>query len=227
MDTVKEWHRLTEYYSNRATEELLELAVDFDGLTEVAQQVLRGELTKRGLPQPEDIAPERASKLDKKFGASPAKAGRRFGDSVLDPLLPTEEPNAVEAHSIKEYSWKVVLCECNEREDAADVMAALERAGIQSWYDGPGGPFSTLRYGPRVLVGADDLESARRVIEQPIPQDIRDQTRTPVPDFEVPNCTKCGATDPLLESVDPSNTWFCENCGTRWSEPIRKTQIAQ
>jgi ribosomal protein L37AE/L43A len=40
-----------------------------------------------------------------------------------------------------------------------------------------------------------------------------------VPDFEPPVCPKCGAEDPLLESVDPLNTWLCEICGEQWTDP--------
>ena len=221
MDPVKEWQRLTEYYGERIDEELLELARDFEGLTEVAQQVLRDELKKRELPRPEDIAAKLSSKAAKKVGASPGKAKSLFGESVLDPILSLEdssEDSEAEAPLQKDYSWKVVLCECNEREDAADLVAALDRAGIESWYSGPSGPRSFSAYGPQVLVGADDLEAAQLVMQQPIPQDIHDQTRTPVPDFETPNCAKCGALDPLLESVEPFNTWLCENCGARWTE---------
>jgi hypothetical protein len=212
LDTVKEWQRLTEYYGGRVDEELLELAADFEGLTDVAQQVLRDELKKRHLPPPGSRDP----RTSKKIGTPVWKHPAAYADPVAEPE-PSDE-------SASEYTWKVVLCECNEREDAADLMAALERAGIGSWYDGPNSPFSSLRYGPRVLVGADDLEAAQMVMQRPIPQDIHDQTRTPVLDFETPNCAKCGAADPLLESVDPSNTWFCENCGARWNEPLSASE---
>lgn len=110
------------------------------------------------------------------------------------------------------------LCECNEREDALDVLEVLKGAGIESWYDGPSNPFSTLPFGPRVLVAADDLEVAQKILEPSIRQEIRDPNRTVVPDFEVPGCANCGTPDPLLESVQPSNTWFCEACGARWRE---------
>ena len=221
MDIVTEWQRLTKYYSERNDEELLELAADFEGLTEVAQGVLRDELKRRALPPPEKISAQLSSKRrEKSKGASPGKASDLFGDSNLNPILPQEEEETEES-SVSDYTWKVVLCECNEREDAADLMTALEGAGIESWFDESGPSLPLRPYGPRVLVAADDIEAAQQVMQRPISQDIRDQTRTPIPDFETPNCTKCGALDPLLESVDPANSWFCENCGARWSEPVR------
>jgi len=206
VDPAKEWQRLTDYYGERIDEELLELATDFDGLTEVARQVLRDELKKRGLPPPEIGDPAARGRTGTPIFSHPAT----IQESVA------ESEDTIDA--LRDYSWKVVLCECNEREDAEDLVAALERAGIESWYDGPSDSRSFSANSPRVLVGADDLEAAQRVMQQPIPQDIHDQTRTIVPDFETPNCAKCGALDPLLERVEPFNTWLCENCGARWTE---------
>ena len=33
-----------------------------------------------------------------------------------------------------------------------------------------------------------------------------------------PACPKCGAPDPLLESVEPVNTWSCEICNATWTD---------
>lgn len=211
METANEWQRLTEYYRDRVDEELIELAVDFEGLTDVAQGVLRDELKRRGLPQPEDLT----SRERGKTGAS------AWSHAAAEARIPPAVDFADGPH---DYTWRVVLCECNEREDALDAIEALKGAGIESWYDGPSNPFSTLPYGPRILVAADNLEAAQRILEQPVSQEIRDRNRTPVPDFEVPACASCGATDPLLESVEPSNTWVCENCGRRWCEPSSANQ---
>jgi hypothetical protein len=38
------------------------------------------------------------------------------------------------------------------------------------------------------------------------------------PEFEPPRCPQCGAEDPVLEGVDPFNTWLCEACGKQWTE---------
>jgi uncharacterized protein (DUF983 family) len=39
-----------------------------------------------------------------------------------------------------------------------------------------------------------------------------------VPEYELPVCPKCGAGDPVLEGVDPFNSWLCEACGNEWTE---------
>jgi hypothetical protein len=71
---------------------------------------------------------------------------------------------------------------------------------------------------PRILVAADQLEQARDIAKRPIPQEIIEQSQMKAPEFEAPVCPKCGAPDPLLESVDPVNTWLCEACEHEWTE---------
>ena len=80
-----------------------------------------------------------------------------------------------------------------------------------------------------MLVAADQLEQARAIAAQPIPQEIIEESKTEVPEFELPVCPKCGAADPVLEGVDPVNTWRCEACGYEWTEPaadVEKTAEA-
>ena len=58
---------------------------------------------------------------------------------------------------------------------------------------------------------------------RPIPAgDHRPIQTWKMPEFEAPKCPKCGAEDPVLESVEPTNTWLCEACGKRWTEPAQK-----
>ncbi|MGA8530297.1 MAG: hypothetical protein WB622_11325, partial [Acidobacteriaceae bacterium] len=57
------------------------------------------------------------------------------------------------------------------------------------------------------------------IIARPIPQEIVEQSKVRVEDFVPPTCPKCGAADPLLEAVEPTNMWLCEVCGAEWSEP--------
>jgi transposase-like protein len=71
---------------------------------------------------------------------------------------------------------------------------------------------------PRVVVAADELEEARAIAARPIPQEIINQSRVKVEDYEPPVCPRCGAADPLLQGVDPFNQWLCESCRARWTE---------
>ncbi len=74
----------------------------------------------------------------------------------------------------------------------------------------------------QINVAADQLEEAREIAAQPIPQEIIEWQRElrEAPAYEIPVCPKCKAEDPTLESVEPTNSWLCESCGYTWSDPI-------
>lgn len=213
-DPGSEWQRLTALYQQKSDEELLELADDFGNLTDVAQQVLRDELRKRRLALPQAQTPTaEPPQMDRrpKFGAWSRAIAEQNGD------LDTEDEESGEDPPV-EYTWKTLLRTCDTREEAWQISEMLKRSGIESWIEAPEQGSLDLT-GPRVIVAADELEQARAIAAQPIPQEIIDQSRVRVEDFVPPACPKCGAADPLLESVEPTNSWLCEVCGAEWSEP--------
>jgi hypothetical protein len=140
-----------------------------------------------------------------------AEQNREFDASAPNPD-PEQEDQPVE------FTWKTLLCECEEREQAWQVAEVLRRAGIESWIEGPRSQNSFDVIRPRVIVAADQLDDARAILAQPIPQDVIDQSKVKVEDFVPPACPKCGTSDPLLASVDPANLWLCEHCGARWGD---------
>jgi hypothetical protein len=209
-----EWQSLTEHYRAMCDEDLEELAADFTDLTETAQQVLRNEMKNRGLGElqtgPE---PQTTGEVPKQPDAPP-----QFRSSV-DP--DSYDRQTIDAGQSKdedpktEYTWKTPLCECESGDQALQLREVLKRAGIESWIEtasaGLGGYL-------RIQVAADQLDQAIEIAGQPIPQDILDQYREKVPEYEPPRCPNCGAQDPVLEAVDPVNSWLCEACGRQWTE---------
>lgn len=216
-DPLVEWQRLTETYGKMYDAELLELAASKDDLTEQAQQVLSDEMRKRGLSLAQ-TAGAQAGRSD--WGRGKAFAGPEADveGSELD-ADPADGPGG-EARPV-DYTWKTVLCECETTDQAWQLATALQKVGIENWVEGQNtsSPFGgkDVRYA-RVIVPADRLEEAREVAARPIPKEIVEDLETPVPEFELPVCPKCGAGDPLLEGVDPVNTWLCEACEHEWSE---------
>jgi hypothetical protein len=213
INPAEEWQRLTEHYHQIGDEELQELAAEFDDLTEMAKQVLRSELRNRGLAEPgakpHSLAtshsftePRFHSSTDPEAGVSRA---REFDESG-------------EEDGPKEFTWKTPLCDCDTADQAYQIREMLRRAGIDAWVEEPGSRWSVST--PRVVVAADQLEEAIQVARQPIPQDIIEESKVNVPEFETPTCPKCGAEDPVLEAVDPSNAWLCEACGSQWMDPV-------
>ena len=58
------------------------------------------------------------------------------------------------------------------------------------------------------------------VLAQPISAEVMEQYESAKEsgDFQSPDCPRCGTPDPLLESADPVNEWFCESCGHQWKD---------
>jgi hypothetical protein len=236
IDYSAEWQRLTQHYAAVSDEELRELAAQFGDLTEIAQQVLRDEMRKRKLGDPSDPRrPEEQREVTRWADESWSSKSQAFvpaPQSLSGPGLPgivppsqwdtapdqPEDDNGDEEEDQeREYTWKTLLCECETPEEAWQIHEVLRRAGIESWIEAPP-RYATV---PRVIVAADQLDQARQIAAQPIPQDIVDESKMTMPEFESPRCPRCKAEDPVLESVEPSNHWSCESCGYEWSEPVK------
>ncbi len=144
---------------------------------------------------------------------------RGLGDPRA-PLPPSAPDPADAAGQPAEFTWKTPLCDCESMQHARLFIEVLRRAGIESWIEGAG-RYTWESSGPRLLVAADQLEQARAVLAQPIPEEVLEQAAeldAPAP-FELPACPECGAADPILLAVDPVNHWQCEACGHEWSDP--------
>jgi hypothetical protein len=216
-DPFAERQRLGEVYSKMYDDELINLAIDASDLTATAQEALRQEMRNRGLGEPQEAIKARTIPEPRLERRAPM-IGNQGGASQL--ILDSRDAHD-ESTGPQEFTWKTLLCECETAEQARQLSEMLKRAGIESWVEGPG---SYSRYSglnlanPRVVVAADQLEDAQRILSQPIPEEIVDESKTTLPEFALPVCPKCGAADPALEGVDPFNTWRCEACGCQWTE---------
>lgn len=207
-DPAEDWRRLTGLYRAMSDLELHELAADFANLTGMAQQVLHDELRRRGLNLP-------LAQREVLMNGVPLLRPRPFA-------MPADASVAGAGRDLPvEYTWKTLLCDCDEPEQAWQICEVLRQAGIESWIEGPG------RYSlhaeldltnPRVLVAADQLDEARTIAARPISPEIAELSKMKLPDFEPPPCPRCGAQDPLLEAVHSFNVWKCEVCGQQWSD---------
>jgi hypothetical protein len=218
-----DWQGLSEHYRSMYDEELENLAAEFDDLTETAKQVLRNELSSRGLPPPgtKPAAPKSRPAVQPGTGSSePLRWSGGF--DALGGMIQSPGPSRSfdandEGSSSSEFTWKTLLCECDTTEQAQQIREMLKRAGIESWIEQPGTRWSVSS--PRVVVAADQLEDAIELARRPIPQEIVDEIKTEMPEYEPPQCPDCGADDPVLESAEPTNSWLCEACGAQWQEP--------
>jgi hypothetical protein len=203
---AEDWQSLTANYRGMCDEELLELADSIDDLTETAKMILENELRMRGLEprKPQPPAP---------MVSNNAQVNSELPSRHLSPDPVFSVSGDGQPH---EYTWKTPLRECKDAKEAWQLGSALSRAGIESWIQ-EGGPEDAPR---RISVAADQLEAAEAVASQPIPKDILEESQQKSPEWVAPCCPKCHTEDPVLESVDPTNSWLCEACGARWSDPL-------
>jgi hypothetical protein len=213
-DPMEQWRSLTTLYGEMGDLEIRELAANLGDLTEVAQQVLRDEIKKRGLnekPSPSAL-----------IRGSDARDAETWDDLESD----VEEGDADHGEASLGYTWKTVLCNSESADEAWIKCQMLHRAGIESWMERRGArhaiPWADeLGVGDiQILVGADQLDEARAVIAQPAPTDIVEELKTydGATEYVLPTCPMCGAEDPVLESADPVNSWECEACGHTWTD---------
>jgi hypothetical protein len=211
-----DWRSLAEHYRSMYDKELENLADDFGNLTETAQQVLRNELSSRDLPAPGEKLDAAARQRRPSSAGGDVVANQSGGHDSSEEIDPAEKVWDEDGRP-REFTWKTLLCECETTEQALGICTMLKQAGIDSWYELPGGWMGV--WGPRVIVGADQLEQAQEIAAKPIPQDILDDLRIEVPEYESPRCPACRAVDPTLKNAEPTNSWLCEVCGKQWTEP--------
>ena len=186
-----QYRDLVTLYGTYGDEELIELSRGMDDLTAMAQEVLKGELTRRRIPIP---SPKDA-KLPNNANDSDSEIDR-FAD-----LAP------------EDCTW-----EFSEAEDALAASEALRAAGIENSVILPRSDTLDMRP-PRIAVSPEDVEKTEAILSKPIPEEFRTLVRTRG-EFVVPSCKKCGAADPVLESIEPANEWRCEVCGYTWTDEI-------
>jgi hypothetical protein len=207
LDPMEHWRRLTQHYAQISDSELLALAENLRDLTDTARQVLRDEMSKRNLGEPQSDATAGASSF-----SQPISVAENFAGA-----------NATGNSSGDEFIWKEVLYRCNDPELIWQISEVLRRAGIESWTDMPNKftPMIETDMEPcfRVLVASDRIEQARAILVHPIPPDIVQQSKAEDPDYVPPLCPSCGAADPILDAVEPTtNFWKCDLCGQEWTE---------
>lgn len=208
FEHANEAQRLVEHYRQMYDAELENLAAGFEDLTDAAKVALRDEMKRRGLGEPGRPQPQRFPSPNSNQLAN-RQQPRNFDPSVRE----NEDPEDGEP---VEFTWKTEPCTCNDWHQGQLLRDALYRAGIESWTEPP----YARNYGRdfRILVAADQLDEALKIAEKPIPEHVVEESKAPIPEYEAPNCPRCGAADTLLEAVDNVNAWACEACGARWTD---------
>jgi hypothetical protein len=182
-EDTQQLNDLTQLYASFSETELRNLAGTLGDLTEVAQQALKSEFTRRGL-------------------TLPAQAGAtQHGDESTLQGFAANAP----AERVFEFA---------DLEDAILAQSLLRSAGIESVV--PTSEIGAVDT-PRLIVAPADASAAQSILSRP---NALGTLSAEDAIFTEPVCPECGAPDPLLEGVDPTNQWHCESCGHAWIDDL-------
>ena len=186
-----QYQDLVTLYGTYGDEELIELGRGMGDLTEMAQEALKGELSRRGLK----ITPV----------AAPVEV-RVLTDEDLADMRTYAESAPAEC-----------IFDFDTDNAASAAYYALTREGIDAIVLSQSRAKFDNR-GPRVVVTPKDAERAAAILSQPAADQLRSEAEEVPEEFALPDCPVCGSEETLLESVDPVNQWRCDHCGHTWLE---------
>ncbi|MCU1253354.1 MAG: hypothetical protein JWQ49_6383 [Edaphobacter sp.] len=185
-----QYQELVTLYGSYGDDELIELGRGIADLTVVAQEALKGELTRRGLK----IEP----------AGEPVEARVRSEEELSE---------------MRTYAATAPVECIFDFQDARAVTAAyyaLTGEGVEAIVVSGGA--RPDRQGPRVVVTPKDAERAAAILSRPSAEELEAVREEAFEGFDLPKCPACGEAETLLESVDPVNQWRCEGCGHTWLE---------
>jgi len=204
LDPAAEWLQLSERYRQMSDKELLALARQNSELTDVAQQTLASEISRRGLNlQPEEL---------------PA------------PPNPAPQPDS----SYDEDRELVEICTVWSLSDALQLQTLLDRAAIPFFMGpekatGVDAVTSSFVNGVSVQVMNIGLPWARQAMmnyapaDEPGPKQEEELSDLPV------RCPKCHSTEVIFERLlseaasatdnfPQKSEWICDSCGHQWED---------
>jgi hypothetical protein len=185
-----QYQELVTLYGSYGDEELVGLGRGMADLTEMAQEALKGELTRRGLK----IAPA--------------------GEAVRARAL--SEDDLLDMRAYAESAPAECIFDFEDERAVTAAYYALEGEGIEAIVISGGA--RPDRRGPRLVVTSKDAERAAVILSRPSAEGLRAETEEAFAGFDLPKCPACGRAETLLESVDPVNQWRCDHCGHTWLE---------
>ena len=185
-----QYQDLVTLYGTYGDGELIELGRGMGDLTEMAQEALKGELSRRGL-KITHVAPVEVRVL-------------------------TEEDLA-DMRTYAESAPAECIFDFDTDNAASAAYYALTREGIDAIVLSQSRAKFDNR-GPSVVVTPKDAERAAAILSQPAADQLRSEAEEVPEEFALPHCPICGSEETLLESVDPVNQWRCDHCGHTWLE---------
>jgi hypothetical protein len=223
INPEQERRRLAEFYAGQMGGELEKVAGEAYELTDLAREVLRAELAKRGLSiELVEQAPALA------VAPTPPPAP---GDPPPEPpveLLPDGDGEL-------ELRNRVAIRQFRDLPEALLAKGSLDSAGVEcalvddnvvrlDWF------WSNLMGGVKLVVDREDVAAAEEVLSQPIPEHF---DVSGVGEYEQPRCPTCDSLDINFQELEPvayvaaylnvpipfhRRAWRCHNCNAEWQD---------
>jgi Putative prokaryotic signal transducing protein len=219
IDPEQERQRLHDYYSRQMDGRLEQVAAQAAGLSELAREVLKEELVRRGL-NVELLQPPAVEKLttEKPVDSPPEE---RMG---VKPSPPVEFEKR-DLATIRKF---------RDLPEALLAKGSLDSAGIEAflvddnmvrmdWF------ISNLLGGIKLVVDAENAEVANEILNQAIPENFDVEG---VGEFHQPRCPRCQSLDISFEELDKPiaygslfvrapipihrEGWICHSCRHAW-----------
>lgn len=228
LDPEKERRRLVEHYSREFDGRLEQVAAQAYELSDIARQVLREELAKRGssteLAQEPPVPQSQAAKQTKPPESISLKPSE-FQTADADQIL---------------VDGMVTIRQFRDLPEALLAKGSLESSGIRcamaddnlvrlDWF------YSNAIGGIKLLVDSEDAAEADEILDQPIPEhfDVPE-----VGEYEQPRCPSCGSLDITFGELAPATyltlgaswlgacvpvpihrrAWHCRACDVEWED---------
>jgi hypothetical protein len=243
VDLAEEQRKLRERYAELSDEQIALMWTQIDDYTDLAQQVLREETSKRGLAKPDQLFsndPVEIARQALRVGAAArglSPRGESANDQIpqgtcasqnnSDPAVCDALPQGYDPHAYDlVHAW-----DASSQAEARKVMDLLDKVGVKC-YVGSDNVESVDDY---KADWDDEVEikvmkfqkgfviSGLRNYLQPKPEDFFLEEGA----YEV-RCPCCASQDVILEGLDPElrgeptpevkNKWQCPDCGHRWED---------
>jgi len=222
LDSEEEKQRLAEFYSRQLDGELEKVATQAYELTDLAHEVLRAELGKRGL----------STELKEQPPVP-----------FTPPVLPGDPPAMEEDHTeietedgVLESRNLVTIRQFRDLPEALLAHGCLESAGIEAaliddnmvrmdWF------LSNLVGGVKLQVDSQNVDEANAILSQPIPEGF---DVAGIGEYQQPRCPKCESLDVTFQELDKPvafatawvgvpipkhrRAWRCHSCQAEWEE---------
>ena len=221
IDPEQERQRLRDFYSRQMDGRLEQIATQADGMTDVAREVLKEELLRRGLDV-DLLQPARAENIT----PAPAEAPPEPKPIVDEDDLPGEF----------EKRNMLTIRRFRDLPEALLAKGSLDSAGIDSFLEDENMVrmdwfISNLLGGIKLVVDAENVEAANEILNQPIPENFDVEG---VGDYQQPRCPQCQSMDVSFEELDKPiaygglfvnipipvhrKGWICHSCKHAWQE---------